>query len=86
MVFALGVLGFGREIYMEDGNNTHNVQDARGIWVASGDSAVVEEIKEIVPNFLPNVESSTIDWVSGGVQGEPKAGKTTTTTESAVSR
>lgn len=71
---------------MEDGSNTANVEDIRGIWVASDDSTVVEKVKQLAPNYFPNVESSMIEWISGGVQGGPKSGKIATRGLNAVSR
>lgn len=71
---------------MEGDNAVHNVGDIRGIWIASDDNGVVEKVKEIVPNFFPNVEKSMIYWISGGVQGGPKVEQTATQTNEAVRR
>lgn len=73
--------------YLEETNkNILNVEDIGGIWVASDDSATVEKVKEIAPNYFPNVGNNTIYWITGGVQGGPERQETATHTDKAVSR
>ena len=70
--------------YLDGGESELNVEDIRGIWVASDDSGVVERIKEIAPSYLPNVESNAIFWASGGVEGGPEILRTATRTDKEV--
>eukprot|EP00903_Cladosiphon_okamuranus_P005843 g5784.t1 len=67
--------------YLEGQESQLNVEDIRGIWVASDDSGVVDRIKEIAPSYLPNVDNSTIFWASGGVEGGPDISQTQTRTD-----
>ena len=58
--------------YLDSGESKLDVMDIRGIWVASDDSGVVDRIREIAPNYLPNVDNNAIFWASGGVEGGPQ--------------
>lgn len=70
--------------YLDGGESELNVEDIRGIWVASDDSEVVGRIKEIAPNYLPNVDNNAIFWASGGVEGGPEISRTATRTDKEV--
>lgn len=70
--------------YLEGEESELNVEDIRGIWVASDDSEVVERIKAIAPSYLPNVSNNTIFWAAGGVEGGPKISQTATRTDKEV--
>lgn len=70
--------------YLEGDETQLNVEDIRGIWVASDDSGVVDRIKEIAPSYLPNVDNSTIFWAAGGVEGGPEIPRVTTRTDKEV--
>lgn len=41
----------------------------RGIWVASDDPYVIDEVRQIYHLYFPYVEPELIVWVSDGVQG-----------------
>lgn len=71
--------------YLEGEESQLNVEDIKGIWVASDDDRVVEIIKALAPSYLPNVDNSTIYWASGGVEGGPELGRMATRTDKAVS-
>lgn len=70
--------------YLEGRESQLNVEDIRGIWVASDDSGVVDRIKEIAPSYLPNVDNSTIFSASGGVKAGPEISRTATRTDKEV--
>eukprot|EP00752_Nemacystus_decipiens_P018203 g16332.t1 len=67
--------------YLDGGESELDVEDIRGVWVASDDSGVVDRIKEIAPKYLPNVDNNTIFWASGGVEGGPEISRTSTRTD-----
>lgn len=67
--------------YLDGGKSEFGVTDIRGIWVASDDSGVVDRIKDLIPNFLPNVEKNNIVWVSGGVKRRSKFSSIPTSTK-----
>lgn len=70
--------------YLQGEESQLDVEDIRGIWVASDDSGVVDRIKAIAPSYLPNVGNSTIFWASGGVEGGPEISQTATRTDKEV--
>lgn len=72
--------------YLEGEESQLNVEDIRGVWVASDDDRMVEIVREIAPSYLPNVENSTIYWASGGVEGGPDLRRMATRTDRAVNR
>lgn len=41
----------------------------QGIWVASDDHDVVEEVKDLAPQYFPEVRLDNIIWISGGIDG-----------------
>lgn len=41
----------------------------KGIWVASDDPNVIDEVRQLYPLYFPYVEPELIFWVSDGVQG-----------------
>lgn len=58
--------------YLETAESQVNVEDIRGIWVSSDDGGVVGRVKEIAPDYFPNVEVNAIFWADGGVEGGPE--------------
>ena len=64
--------------YLDGGESELDVKDIRGIWVASDDSGVVDRIREIAPDYFPNVDNNTIIWASGGVEGGPNVSEIAT--------
>ncbi|CAM9400430.1 unnamed protein product, partial [Hapterophycus canaliculatus] len=67
--------------YLEGDESELGVEDITGIWIASDDSRVVDEIKVLAPSYLPRVDNSTIFWASGGVEGGPEVERTATRTD-----
>lgn len=71
--------------YLEEEESELNVEDIKGIWVASDDDSVVQRLREVAPSYLPNVDTSNIYWASRGVEGGPEIFRTATYTSKAVS-
>ena len=69
---------------MESEDSQLEVPDIKGIWVASDEATVVDTIKAIAPSYLPNVDSTAVFSVSGGIEGGPKVSQTATRTDKEV--
>lgn len=67
--------------YLKGDESELNVEDIRGIWIASDDPEVVGKVKELAPGYFPNVQNSAIFWASGGVDGGPEILRTATRTD-----
>ncbi|CAN0027629.1 unnamed protein product, partial [Laminaria digitata] len=54
--------------YLEDetASGRTPASEIKAIWVASDDGSAVDEVRALVSDFFPNVESENIVWISGG--------------------
>lgn len=51
--------------YFLNSNGTKSVDEIEGIWLASDDSGVVDEVRTLCPKYFPNVrDPENIIWVS----------------------
>lgn len=71
--------------YLEADEDRPPARDIEGVWVASDDPTVVEELRALVPTFFPSVNSDGIVWVGGGVHGGPETTGVATHTKFQVS-
>ncbi|CBJ33653.1 Alpha-(1,6)-fucosyltransferase, family GT23 [Ectocarpus siliculosus] len=67
--------------FLEGDDSQLSVGDIKGIWVASDEPKVIAKVKQIAPDYLPNVSEDDIFWASGGVEGGPEIGRTATRTD-----
>lgn len=51
--------------YLRSTEGVTPVEEIEGIWVASDDSSVVDEVKEHWSKYFPNVNEDKIVWISG---------------------
>ena len=63
-----GVLGLSGQPPREDSSRT-SVNEIRGIWVASDDMTMVDEVRTLAHTYFPNVSGEAIVCVAGGVPG-----------------
>lgn len=61
-----------------------SVDKIKGIWVASDDPAVLDEVRAAAPTYFPKVKSDAVIMVSSGVPGGPDAKGMQTRTEKQV--
>lgn len=72
--------------FLEGDDSQLSVGDIKGIWVASDEPKVIAKVKQIAPDYLPNVSEDDIFWASGGVEGGPEIERTATRTDKEVKR
>lgn len=70
--------------YLEDGPGPVSLRDIRGIWVASDDPNVLDEVRVAAPAYFPRVGNDTVVWASGGVGNGLDRGSTATHTSNQV--
>ncbi|CAM9461762.1 unnamed protein product, partial [Laminaria digitata] len=55
--------------YLEEDASRTPVDEIRGIWVASDDLTMADEVRTLAHTYFPNVLSEAIVFVAGGVPG-----------------
>lgn len=70
--------------YLEGDAGRISVNRIKGIWVASDDPAVLDEVRSIAPEYFPNTNNDTIVKVSDGQSGGPGVAIMPTRTDSQV--
>eukprot|EP00904_Undaria_pinnatifida_P006339 jgi/Undpi1/2835/HiC_scaffold_14.g06212.m1 len=55
--------------YLNEDDSRIPVDDVKGIWVASDDYTMADEVSALAHTYFPNVDSNAIVWVAGGVPG-----------------
>ena len=55
--------------YLEDQPTRTPADRIKGIWVASDDETVVNEVRSLAHAYFPNVRNEDIVYVAGGVPG-----------------
>lgn len=55
--------------HLEEDSSRTSVNEIRGIWVASDDMTMVDEVRTLAHTYFPNVSGEAIVCVAGGVPG-----------------
>lgn len=55
--------------YLEDEPSRTPAHKIKGIWVASDNTTVVNEVRSLAPAYFPNVRDEDIVYVDAGVPG-----------------
>ena len=72
--------------FLEHETNGTSVDAIKGIWVASDDENIVDEVRKTAGAYFPSVLSENIVYVAGGVPGGPQSHKIATHTDAQVQR
>eukprot|EP00904_Undaria_pinnatifida_P002353 jgi/Undpi1/12118/HiC_scaffold_5.g01794.m1 len=56
-------------IFLEKGLNGTSADDIEGIWVASDDAKMIDEVRTLAGNYFPSVRSEDIVYAANGVAG-----------------
>lgn len=70
--------------YLDQEANGISVDDIKGIWVASDDATVVDEVRTQAHWYFPSVLSEDIVYIAGGVPGAAQFSSVTTESKQQV--
>lgn len=64
--------------YLEDEPTRTPANEIKGIWVASDNTTVVDEVRALAHMYFPSVTSKNIVYIAGGVPGMVQIPEVTT--------
>lgn len=70
--------------YLLNSSDARQIDDIKGIWVASDTARVVDEVRKHASKYFPSVELHHIISVSNGVEGGPETIGVTTYSDKQV--